>query len=118
MHYALYWQNPQTCFLTIGNGNLVSGTSLNAGANIYGLTMSHSPFNGTASVSTINYYISFNGISLSLSPPHLFYCSIIIAEPEFIDLYERGDHYYFFMRETARETGDVSLRPVSCCSCC
>ena len=55
---------------------------------------------------------------LASPPPHLFYCSIIVSEPEFIDLYERGDHYYFFMRETARETGDVSLRPVSCCSCC
>lgn len=81
MHYALYWQNPQTCFLTIGNGNLVSGTSLNAGANIYGLTMSHSPFNGTASVSTINYYISFNGISLSLSPPIYFIVLLLLQSP-------------------------------------
>ena len=63
--------------------------------------------------------ISHSMVLASLSLPHLFYCSIIIvSEPEFIDLYERGDHYYFFMRETARETGDVSLRPVSCCSCC
>lgn len=80
MHYALYWQNPQTRFLTIGNGNLVSGTSLNAGANIYGLTMSHSPFNGTASVSTINYYISFNGISLSLSPPIYFIVLLLLFQ--------------------------------------
>ena len=35
-------------------------------------------------------------------------------EPEFIDVYEFGDYYYFFMRETAEEIGHVSMRPVSC----
>ncbi|XP_019855410.1 PREDICTED: semaphorin-2A-like [Amphimedon queenslandica] len=75
------------------NGNLVSGTSLNVRASSYGLSLSHSPFNGTASVTTINYYISFQ-------------------EPEFVDVYEFGDYYYFFMRETAEEIGQVSMRPI------
>ena len=63
--YIAKFTNMFCCY--IGNGNLVSGTSLNVRASSYGLSLSHSPFNGTASVSTINYYISFQGMWLVVS---------------------------------------------------
>uniref|UniRef100_A0A1X7V831 Sema domain-containing protein n=1 Tax=Amphimedon queenslandica TaxID=400682 RepID=A0A1X7V831_AMPQE len=92
-NFCPFDRNSVSTSILSSNGNLVSGTSLNVRASSYGLSLSHSPFNGTASVSTINYYISFQ-------------------EPEFIDVYEFGDYYYFFMRETAEEIGQVSMRPI------
>lgn len=49
-------------FTHLGNGNLVSGTSLNVHANKYGVTLSHSPYNGNITVRTIDSgFILFKG---------------------------------------------------------